>query len=130
MTLALGAFLKRWSLPASAHALTAYEVGEDGLVAKLSDGICLGLCGHISHRSGCGFCQLAVHAFEHGADIEMLNYYDNWHEQEVWINNHVSSKQRLCSNSSRKDRRTRHPAWSQNPGQRKSNAREATRYVV
>jgi hypothetical protein len=74
------------------HALSAYEVRDNGLVAKLSDGICLGLYGDISRRLNCNFCQLVVHAFEQGADIQMLNYYDEWPEQEVWMNNYFPSK--------------------------------------
>ncbi|KAI8930938.1 hypothetical protein NX059_011953 [Plenodomus lindquistii] len=70
------------------NALSAYEIRRDGLVAKLSDGICLGLYGHISSRSSCGFCQLIVQAFEQGADFETLDRYDSWHEQEVWVNNY------------------------------------------
>jgi hypothetical protein len=74
------------------HALSAYEVRDNGLVAKLSDGICLGLYGDISRRLNCNFCQLVVHAFEQGADIQMLNHYDEWPEQEVWMNNYFPSK--------------------------------------
>jgi hypothetical protein len=75
-----------------AQALSAYVVIDGALTAKLSDGICLGLYEDISRQSSCSFCQLLVHALKQGADITMLNQYDNWPQQEVWINNYFLGK--------------------------------------
>lgn len=74
------------------QALSAYTVIDGALTAKLSDGICLGLYKDISRRLNCSFCQLLVHALKEGADIEMLNQYDEWPQREVWINNHFLGK--------------------------------------
>lgn len=70
------------------EALSGYPVTVGTLSAKLSDGICLGLYKDVSSRSHCDFCQLIVHALEYGADIELLNQYDDWPQKEIWVNNH------------------------------------------
>jgi hypothetical protein len=74
------------------HPLSAHKVSDGARTAQLSDGICLGLYADISSRSTCNFCQLLVHALEEGADIELMNQYDAWPQQEVWINNHFLSE--------------------------------------
>lgn len=70
------------------QALSGHTVTTGSQMALLSDGICLGLHKDISSRSRCEFCQLIIHALEYGADIEMLNQYNDWSHKEVWINNH------------------------------------------
>lgn len=70
------------------HALSACAVNVDAQTATLSDGICLGLHKDIKNRSHCDICKLIIHALEYGADIEMVNQYEDWSQQEVWINNH------------------------------------------
>ena len=75
------------------EALSGHVVTVGTLSAKLSDGICLGLHKDISSRADCDFCQLVVHALEYGADIEMLNQYNDWPQKEIWINNHFYDAQ-------------------------------------
>lgn len=70
------------------HGLSGHTIDIDDRSTKLSDGICLGVYKDILKRSRCQFCKLVVHALEYAADVEMLNQYDDWPEQEVWINNH------------------------------------------
>lgn len=70
-----------------AHALSGFAVNIDAQTT-LSDGICLGLHKDINDRSHCDICKLIIHALEYGADIEMVNQYEDWSQQEVWINNH------------------------------------------
>lgn len=58
----------------------------------MSDGIYLGLHAEVSARSTCAFCRLIIYALEEGADIGMINEYDDWPAQEVWLRNHALSQ--------------------------------------
>jgi hypothetical protein len=72
------------------ESLAGCTVTDDGTTSQLSDGIYLGLHAEVSRRT-CPFCQLLVYALEEGADIDMMNEYDEWPYQELWLRNHSLS---------------------------------------
>jgi hypothetical protein len=71
------------------ESLAGFKVSDGVSEAQLTDGICLGLYGDVAQRSNCTFCQLLVHTLEVGAHIGMLNYYDDWPQREIWLQNHA-----------------------------------------
>jgi hypothetical protein len=72
------------------ESLAGCTVTDAGITSQLSDGIYLGLHADVSRRK-CPFCQLLVYALEEGADIDMMNEYDEWPCQELWLRNHSLS---------------------------------------
>jgi hypothetical protein len=72
------------------ESLAGYTVSDDATTSSLSDGIYLGLYVDVSRRT-CVFCQLLVYAIEEGADVNMMNEYDDWPCQKIWLRNHSLS---------------------------------------
>jgi hypothetical protein len=74
------------------ESLAGYTVSDGTSSSLMSDGICLGLHSELSSRSNCEFCQLIIYALEEGADIDMMNSFDEWPSQEIWLRNHAVSQ--------------------------------------
>jgi hypothetical protein len=74
------------------ESLAGCTVSDGTSTSLMSDGICLGLHSDVSSRSNCTFCQLIIYALEEGADIDMMNSFDEWPSQEIWLRNHAVSQ--------------------------------------
>lgn len=80
------------------ESLAGFEVPYDMGKAQLSDGLCLGLYADVACRSDCLFCQLLVYSLEEGGNIDMLNDYENWAHQEIWLRNHALTESGRMAN--------------------------------